>query len=297
MASSELRSVIDARRANPYTPAKTIPQLREETESGAAANPIPEDTLVRHVAANGVPCAWAIAPESADSGKVFLFIHGGGYYRGSVKSSLHMAARFSQCTGYRCLSVDYRLAPEYAFPAAIDDVVSAYRYLLDGGTDAKHIVVGGISAGGGLTLALLLAAKEQGLPQPAAAVPMSAWTDLTQSGGSFQDNAEVDPTISKPYLDRMSALYVQTQDPRTPLASPLFGDLSGLAPLLIQVGSVETMLHDSTAFAEKAKAAGVEAQLEVWDDMPHGWQNNYRVLPESQQAIDRIAEFCREKLG
>ncbi len=295
MTSLELQSIIAARRADPYTPDKTVEQLRLQTEENARSIPLPAGTEYRQVTANGVPAEWISMPGAAQD-KVFYFIHGGGYYRGSVRASRATAAHISGATGSRSFSIDYRLAPEHPFPAAVDDALAAYRGLLDQGIDPKKIVVGGISAGGGLTLALLLAARDAGDPLPAAAVPISAWTDLTQSGESFHTKADVDPSISKAYLDRMAQYFLNGIDPKTPLASPLYADLRGLPPLLVQVGSAETMLNDSTELAERAKAAGVDVILEVWEDMIHGWHGAAHSLPEARQAIQRIGEFYRERV-
>jgi acetyl esterase/lipase len=194
-------------------------------------------------------------------------------------------------------SVDYRLAPEHPFPAAVDDAHTAYRWLLDQGIAANRIAVGGISAGGGLTLALLLKLKQDGAPLPAAAIPMSAWTDLTQSGDTMVSKAAIDPSISKAYLDRMAGYYLAGVDPKTPLASPLYGALEGLPPLLIQVGTAETLLDDSRRFAERARAASVDVTYEAWDDMIHGWHGNSDVLPEALDAIVAIGAFFKRKIA
>lgn len=295
MASAELQKVIAARRANGYAPEKTIEQLRADSETRGAV-PLPDGTTHEQLRANGVPGEWVDTPGAA-SDQVFLFLHGGGYYRGSAAASRATSARFSAACGARVFSLDYRLAPENPFPAAVDDALSAYRWLLDQGIDAGKMGVGGISAGGGLTLALLLKLKEAGLPQPAMAAPMSAWTDLTQSGDTFVSRADADPVISKLYLDRMAGLYLNGIDPRTPLASPLYGDLSGLPPLLIHVGDAETLLDDSRLFAEKAKEAGVDVTYEAWDEMIHGWHGFGDMLPEARQAIEDIGRFFRQKVA
>lgn len=295
MASAELQKVIAARRANAYTPEKTIEELRAESEARGAV-PLPDGTKHEQLTANGVPGEWVDAPDVA-ADRVFLFLHGGGYYRGSAASSRSTAARISAACGARVFSIDYRLAPEHPFPAAVDDALAAYRWLLDQGVDAGNMAVGGISAGGGLTLALLLKLKEAGLPQPGAAVPMSAWTDLTQGGDTFVSRAGVDPVISKPYLDRMADLYLDGVDPKTPLASPLYGDLSGFPPLLIHVGDAETLLDDSRLFAERAAEAGVDVTYEAWEDMIHGWHGFGDVLPEAREAIEKIGAFFRQKVA
>lgn len=296
MASPQLQDVINARRANPYTPDKTVEQLRAESNKKGSAIPLYEGTQIEAVSAGGVPSEWISAPGS-DQGRVFLFIHGGGYYRGSVAATRSTVSNISAATGMRGLSIEYRLAPEHPFPAAVDDAHAAYRWLLKQGQDPAQVVVGGISAGGGLTLALLLAIRDAGEPLPGGAVPICAWTDLAQTGESFVTKAAADPSISKPYLDRWAVAYLNGADPKTPLASPLYADLHGLPPLLVQVGTAETMLNDSTAFAKRALDAGVDVILEEWEDMVHGWHGSAHVLPEGQQAIDRIAEWITEKLG
>lgn len=296
MASAELAELIAAKRAAPYRAEQTIAELREASEAGGRRVPLPDGSRVEAVQADGVPCAWIDAP-AARPDRVFLFFHGGGYYRGSVAASQATAAHFSAACGARCLSVDYRLAPEHPFPAAVDDAQAAYGWLLAQGLQPAHIVVGGISAGGGLCLALLLRLRAAAMPLPAAAVPLSAWTDLTQSGATFETRAALDPSISKAYLDRMAALYLAGGDARQPEASPLFGDLRGLPPMLLQVGAAETMLDDSAVFAERARAAGVAVCLETWEDMIHGWHGSAHVLPEARRAIARIGEFVRQHVG
>ena len=289
--SSALEKILAAKRTNPYSDEKSIDELRTEHRAGGAAVPLPEGTTWEPVDAGGVPAEW-IACGSPISGKVFLFIHGGGYYRGSAAATRSTAARISTVSGMRCLSIDYRLAPENTFPAAIDDTYTAYKWLLKQGVTPADIVVGGISAGGGLTLALLLKLKETRESQPAGAVPMSAWTDLTQSGDTMHTNAESDPVICKAYLDRMAGLYLGGTDAKMPLASPLFGDLTGLPPLLIQIGTAESMLDDSRRFAERARDAGVDVEYEPWEDMFHGWHGSAHILEEAQQAIESIGRFC-----
>lgn len=295
MTSEALQTLIAAKRANPYSADQSVAQLRAQTDARIEANPVPPGTRIDAVTANGVPAEWIDAP-NADPDRVFYFIHGGGYYRGTVASSRAPAALLSAACGMRCLSIDYRLAPEHAFPAAIDDVLAGYRWLLEQGFAATNIVVGGISAGGGLTGAVLLALKDAGEPLPAGAVPLSPWMDMTQTAQSYQTKADEDPSISKAYLDRMSAYYLAGADAREPLASPLFGDLSGLPPLLIQVGSAETLVDDSIEFARRAEAAGVSVELQVCEGLVHGWHGSPQ-LPETHDAMDKIAAFTRSVLA
>lgn len=292
MASPALDAIIAAKRANPFTPDKSVEQLRLEYSATISVEAMPKGTTITEVSAGGEIAEWTRAPGvSAD--RVFLFIHGGGYIRGAVAANRATAALISAATGATTLSIGYRLAPENPFPAAVDDVYGAYRWLLGQNIDPKRIVVGGISAGGGLTLSLLLKLKDLGDRMCAAAVPMSAWTDLTQSGQSFAANDASDPSLSKTYLDAMAAYYLNGADPRTPLASPLYGELGGLPPLLIQVGTAEVLLDDSRLFAERARAAGTEVTYEPWQDMIHGWHGFANVLPEARDAIDSVGKFFK----
>ena len=293
--SAALNKILASKRDNPYSENKTIEELRNEHRSAGSLVPLPEGTEYEFVNALNVESEW-ISCGKVNSESVFLFIHGGGYYRGSVAASRATVARISSASCIRCLSIDYRLAPENIFPAAFDDTYVAYKWLVDQGFPPKNIVVGGMSAGGGLTLALLLKLKELKESQPAGAVLMSAWTDMTQSGQTMYDNSDVDPIISKDYLDRMARLYLSGKSAKTKFASPLFGNLEGLPPMLVQVGSAETMLDDSRRFAKKAKKANVDVDYEPWDDMFHGWQGSAHVLDEARLAIDSIGRFCRKVL-
>jgi monoterpene epsilon-lactone hydrolase len=296
MASPELQMLIDAKRADPYSPTKTIEELRGTSAATGAAIPLPDGATYAIVDANGVNAEWVEAAGSSQD-RTFMFIHGGGYYRGSAAGSRATAAYISAATEARVFSTDYRLAPEHPFPAAIDDVLTAYQWVLSQGVDPKRTVVGGVSAGGGLTLALLLKLKDIGGTLPAAAVPISAWTDMKQTGETLVSKADVDPTISKAYLDRMSESYLNGADPGTPLASPLYGDLSGLPPLLVQVGTAETLMDDSRIFAERATSAGVDVTYEPWEDMIHGWHGSPHILPEAREAIVSIGNYFKRVVG
>lgn len=295
MASPELEAAIAEHRANPYTAEKSVEQLRVESEARTNDELLPTGTAYEALSANGVACEWITLPDS-DTSKVFYFIHGGGYYRGSVPSSRLPAARLAAACGMAVLSVEYRLAPEHPFPAAIDDVMSAYRWLLSERVAASRVVVGGISAGGGLSAALLQAAKRGGDPMPAGVVPLSPWMDLAQSGASYQELANIDPVISKGYLDRMAGYYLADTPVSHPEASPLHGDLTGLPPQLLQVGSAETMLDDSVAYTRAVAVAGSPVALEVYADAIHGW-HGAPSLPEADAAVASIAAFCTQVLS
>jgi len=291
--NSILKKIIDAKLKNPYTENKSIDQLREETRTAGALTPLPENTKFKRILVGNIYAEW-ITCGDVDTDKTFMFIHGGGYYRGSIAATRATVARISAEAKVRCLSIEYRLAPEHPFPAAIDDTYTAYNWLIKEGMNPKNIIVSGQSAGGGLCLALLLKIKENNGIQPKGAVALSPWTDLSQSGKTMITNANIDPVISKKYLDRMANLYLSKASNTSSLASPLYGDLSGLPPMLVQVGSCETMLDDSKRFVEKAKEAKVDIQIEIWEDMFHGWHGSAHILKDAEEAIKSIGLFCRK---
>ena len=287
-----LKNIIEAKRKNPYTEIKTIDQLRKETETSGSLIPLPKNIEYKSVVAGNVNAEWITCGE-VNANKIFMFMHGGGYFRGSVAATRATVARISSEVKVKCLSIDYRLAPEHPFPAAIDDTYSAYEWLINEGINPKQIIVSGQSAGGGLCLALLLKIKENNISQPLGAVALSPWTDLFQSGKTMIKNEKIDPVISKKYLDRFSKLYFPNLNNMSQLASPLIGELSGLPNILIQVGSAETMLDDSIRFYEKAKKANVNAKLEIWEDMFHGWHSNAHILKDAEDAIISIGKYCK----
>jgi len=258
--------------------------------------PVPDDVKCEPVDAGGVPSEWISAP-GADAERVIHYLHGGGYSMGSIKTHREMVSRLSRAAGARALAIDYRLAPENPFPAAVEDSTAVYRWLLSTGVDPARLVIAGDSAGGGLTVATLVALRDAGDPLPAAAVCLSPWVDMEGIGESMTTKAEVDPMVQREDLLEGAKEYLAGADPRAPLAAPIYADLSGLPPLLIHVGGAETLLDDSTRLADRAKAAGVDVTLEVWDEMFHVWQYCAAILPEGQQAIDRIGEFIREHIG
>jgi epsilon-lactone hydrolase len=271
----------------------TIEGFRLAYEELGAKFPMADDIQTERVGAGGRPAEWIIAPGAADD-RVLLYLHGGGYVIGSMRTHRGMISRIARASGARALGLEYRLAPENPFPAAVEDSITAYRWLLSIGIAPKNIVIGGDSCGGGYAVSTLVALRYQGEPLPAAGVCISAWTDLTHTAESFTTKAAVDPVVQRELLEFMAKAYLGDRDRRTPLASPLYADLSGLPPLLIQVGSAETLLDDSTGLAERARAVGVDVTLEVWNDMPHVWHMFAPILPEGQRAIERIGEFIRE---
>ena len=238
--------------------------------------------------------ATLIASAEALPDTVLLYLHGGGFQVGSVRSHRDLIARLSKAAGCRALAIDYRLSPEHRFPAALKDCIAAYQWLLEQGVAPTRIAIAGDSAGGGLALSTMLVLRERGMQLPAAAVVLSAWTDLTATGESYESRADADPLNQRRTIQAMARAYLgDSADPRDPLVSPLFANLAGLPPLLIQVGDREIVLDDSRRFAKKARAAGVEVELEVWDGMIHVFQQFALELPEASLAIESIGRFLR----
>ena len=289
MPSPELEMVVAMMRARPDPEILDPVAARASMEELTKMAPVPVDITCEKVSAGGVPAEWVTAPDARD--RTLLYLHGGGYVIGSPNSHRDLAGRLSRASGARVLVLDYRLAPEHPFPAAVDDALAAYRWLLSQGHAPDRIVIGGDSAGGGLTLATLVALRDAGQPLPAAGVCLSPWTDLAGTGESLRTKAQVDPMVQWSRLSQYAAAYLGKQDARTPLASPLFADLRGLPPLLIQVGTAETLLDDAARVVERAKAAGVDVTYEAWDDMIHVFQAFAMLLPEGQQAIEKIGAF------
>jgi monoterpene epsilon-lactone hydrolase len=292
MASPQLQTAIEAFKAvgEKLAQAPDLTGMRAVLE--AMVTPVPADVQCTPVHAGGVPAEWIAAPGAADD-RVLLYLHGGGYVMGSIHTHREMVSHLARAAGTRALLLEYRLAPEHPFPAAVEDATAAYRWLLAQGMAPARTVIAGDSAGGGLTLATLVALRDAQVPLPAAGVCLSPWTDLEGVGASMTTKAQVDPIVQRDMLLNMATLYLGQAPPQTPLAAPLHADMRGLPPLLIQVGAAETLLDDSTRVAARAKAAGVRVELEVWDDMIHVWQLFAAILPEGQQAIEKIGTFIR----
>jgi acetyl esterase/lipase len=296
MASPQLQMALDAFKMMGEKLAQAGNDLKamRAVMEGMTAFPSAGETRCTPVNAGGVPAEWIAASGAADD-RVILYLHGGGYVMGSIATHREMAARLSKAARARALVIDYRLAPEHPFPAAVDDAVAAYRWLLSQNIKPSRIVVAGDSAGGGLTLATLVALRDAKAPLPAAGVCISPWTDMEGTGDSMVTRAKADPVVQKQGLLGMAQLYLGGKDPKSPLAAPLYANLEGLPPLLIQVGDAETLLDDATRVAEKAKRAGVTVDLEVWPEMPHVWHLFAPFLPEGQQAIDKIGQYVQAK--
>ena len=225
--------------------------------------------------------------------RTILYCHGGGYYFCSPASHRALVFALAARSGARTFSLDYRLAPEHPFPAALDDALAAYRALLAEGTPADSIVIAGDSAGGGLALATLVALRDAGDPLPAAGVLFSPWTDLAATGGTLESNDGVDPMFCGASIGRAAQFYIGGADPTHPHLSPLYADLSGLPPLLIQAGSTEVLLDDARRVAQRAQAAGVPVECEIWPNMPHVWPLWTPFVPEAKRAIEGAARFVR----
>jgi acetyl esterase/lipase len=257
---------------------------------------VSKSTEVIKVSAGRVPAEWIIETDAKPE-KRMAFFHGGGFVAGKLGSRRPFASWISKATGCSILLVDYRLAPEHPFPAALEDSLSSYHWMCKNGPDgekpAKKTFVGGDSAGGCLTLATILELKDANENLPDAAFTLSAMLDLAFTGKSFVNRAEADILFKPSHLTKFAELYLANQDPLEPSASPLYGDLSGLPPILMQVGDTELLLDDSVRFAEKAEKSGVKVTLEVWPEMFHNWQMFGPLFPEAQQAIDQIGEFIR----
>ncbi|MBS0222049.1 MAG: alpha/beta hydrolase [Proteobacteria bacterium] len=296
MASPEFYELVKKLRSRPPEENPPIERLRAGFEALSRQFPPPSNASFETIDAAGVPAEWV----SVTKGKqlpVILYFHGGGYCIGSAKTHRDLVARMCIAAEARALSVDYRLAPENPFPAAVHDGVGAYRWLRSQGVPAKSIVVAGDSAGGGLALATLLSLKQSGDELPAAGICMSPVTDLAKEGESMRTKIHLDPMVQPKSSTAYAQRYIADGDIKAPLASPLYAELEGLPPLLVLVGTWEVLLDDSTRFAAKANAAGVPVDLEVWEEMIHIWPFFAAVLPEGRQAIERMAAFIKNHVA
>ena len=294
MAQSE----IDAVRA--LLGAKPRPvgweERRYRIDEVGSVWPVADDIRLEAVDLDGVRAEWSIAP-GGDPSRVLMFFHGGGYCSGSIVSHRRMVTEAGRAGGLRTLAVGYRLAPEHPFPAACDDALIAWRRLLEGGYPANRIAVGGDSAGGGLTLALTGELKRAGEELPGCLWLASPWTDLTMSGATLSSKSAIDPLIHKEYLEELAGTYLAAGiDRKDPRVSPLYADLRGLPPTLIQVGSAETLLDDSTRFAAAAGAADVSVTLEIWPHMIHAWPMWNARLEAGRRALANAGAFIRRWL-
>jgi epsilon-lactone hydrolase len=254
------------------------------------------DVKLTDIDLGGVDGEWSIVPGS-DDGRVLIYFHGGGYCSGSIRSHRRLVSEAGRAAGIRALAVGYRLAPEHPFPAAFEDALTAWRFVRQQGIAASHIAVGGDSAGGGLTAALINRVRDAGEEQPACAWLVSPWTDLTMSGATLASKDAVDPLIRKPYLQELAGAYLPAAvDRKDPRVSPLYADLRGFPPTLIQIGSDETLLDDSVRFAAAAGAADVAVTLEIWPHMIHAWPLWNAHLEDGRRALAAAGAFMRAHL-
>ncbi|GAA1960879.1 alpha/beta hydrolase [Kitasatospora viridis] len=302
--SREQRAKIDAMlRGHQAEGPRSVEEIRTGFAAMMATMAVPEDIRTTHTELGGrrtlLVEPTTPAPVGADDAAgTILYFHGGSFVFGSPETALSLTGNLVARTGLRAFSVDYRLAPEHPFPAAIEDTLAAYRALLDDGVDPARLVLAGDSAGGGLTVTTLLAARSAGLPLPAAILAFSPGVDSTRTGESLETRAAADPIFTRAALEHTGAMYLAGQDPRQELLSPaLFADLTGFPPMLIQVGGNEILLDDSTRLAARARDAGVDVTLDVTADVPHVFQVYADILDEADQALDRAALFLTQQLG
>lgn len=302
MVSTEARAEIERMFAQKEEDARRYPQgkplalSRREWEASARLQILPKGARFQGVDAGGVKAEWMEMPQVSRD-RVFLLFHGGGYNAGSPRTHRKLAAALSRAAYARVLTPEYRLAPEHVFPAAVADALRTYRWLVDQGVAAENIVVGGDSAGGGLTLSMLLALRDAGAQLPRAAVLMSPWTDLTASSPSYERLKKLDPSITRKGLRAAGLMYIGERDPADPMASPLFADSTGLPPMLVHAGGDEVMLDDARLYAERARGAGVDVTLKIYDGMWHVHHQSSPEIPEALAAMNDIAAFIRAQFG
>src|SRR5262245_52715665 len=296
MVFRDLESIVAGFRAmtSGWGADTTPAAMRADFEAWCERCPDAREVSLTRESAGGVPVEWIEVPGLAST-RVVLYLHGGGYSLGSARSHRSLAKRIAFEARARVVVPDYRLAPEHAFPAAVEDALAAYRGLLASGVEPERIAVAGDSAGAGLTLSLLVALRDAGVPLPACAVLLSPFADLECRGESYVTWAASDPIVSREMALGMARAYVGAGDPGHPLASPVRAELRGLPPLLIQVGDREVVLDDARTIARRARQADVPVQLELWTGVVHAWHLFASALPEAQRAIEALASFVRQR--
>ena len=294
MPDQDLNELLRMIAANPLP--TELEAMRQAVDADSERFPLDPDIEVEGVSvALGVRGEWTWT-EAADPKRVVLYLHGGGYVFGSILSHRHLVAEIGRASGSRTLAIDYRLSPENPFPAAVDDALASYRYLLEKGFEPGHIALVGDSAGGGLVVSTLVAMKEADLPQPACGWVISPWVDMEASGETFASRADADPMVKREIIANFAQAYLNGADPRSPLASPIYADLRGIAPLLIHVGASEVLLDDSLKLARTAGAADVSVRLEIWPEMIHIWHVFHRILGDGRKAVLAGGNFLREAM-
>ncbi len=294
MTATQLDSLVTLLRSRAVPPEYDVAKSRERFEKTAAFLGGAPDAKCEKVDAGGVPAEWVMAP-GCDTGRAILYLHGGGYAIGSLNTHRRLAYDISAASAAKVLLIDYRLAPEHPFPAAVDDAAAAWRWLLQQGFATNRLAIAGDSAGGGLTIAALVNLRDKKLGLPACAVAISPWVDLEGLGDSITTRSAQDPMVQKDGLLWMAKMYLNGKDPRTPLAAPLHADLKDLPPVLVQVGTAETLLDDAIRIAEKMHAAGVDARLAIWPNMLHVFPLFAPVLSEGRDGCIEIGNFIRAK--
>ncbi len=294
MTVAQLDSLITLLTSRPVPEKPDVAQSRARYEKLAQVLGGAPDAKVEKVDAGGVPSEWVSAP-GADAARAVLYLHGGGYAIGSLNTHRRLAYDISAASSARVLVIDYRLAPEHPFPAAVEDAAKAWRWLLAQGIAPSKLAIAGDSAGGGLTIATLVNLRDQKLALPACAVAISPWVDMEAVGTSMTARAKQDPMVQKPGLQWMAGLYLAGKDPKSPLAAPLHADLKGLPPVLVQVGSAETLLDDATRIAERLHKSGVEVKLAIWPNQLHVFPFFAPILSEGRDGCVEIGNFIRAK--
>ena len=295
MSQQQLDKLLAIFAKQPTLGALSIKEERANLDEGGARFKVPDDVTLQPVDVNGVPGEFLIAPGASED-KVVLYLHGGGYVIGSIKSHRYLMQNVSRHSGAKTLGIDYRLAPENPFPAALEDATKAYRWLLAQGYKPENIAIAGDSAGGGLTLAALVNLRNEGDPLPAAGVLISPWADLSGEADSVTSRADSDPMIKPEGLYSLGGQYLNGADPKTLLASPMFAGLNGLPPLCIHVGGREILYDDAITIAKKARHVGVEVELVDEPELFHVWHAFAPMLEEGQQAVEKIGAFLKQKL-
>ena len=259
---------------------------------------VSKNITVEKINMEGIQAEWLIPFSSGTrSEKVILYLHGGGYVTGSIEDHRMMCGLLANATGTKVLIPEYRLAPEHPFPAALDDALKVYQWLLDQGYSSANMIIAGDSAGGGLSIATVLALKEKSGSLPAAVVCLSPWADLALTGQSHTTKAKAEAILNKDVLHEWALCYTDESNLTNPLVSPVYGDFHGFPPLLIQVGSEEILLDDSTLLAKKTKSAGVDVTLKIWDGMWHVWQALGDLIPENKKTFEEIGQFVQRQFG
>ncbi|MEO0983229.1 MAG: alpha/beta hydrolase [Pseudomonadota bacterium] len=296
--SSEIDVVVQLLKASQEAanPDPTIEEQRAGMEAMSENMPTAEGVTISETELDGV-AGLKLTPADAKPGRALLYFHGGGYVLGSPATHRGLVSQVAAAMQAEAWSMDYRLAPEAPFPAAIEDGVAAYRGLLDSGIAPESIIISGDSAGGGTTVATALKARDDGLPMPAGLIPLSPWVNLENTGWSYGEKAELDPMITKQSIDKMAETYLNGGDAKQPYASPVHADLAGLPPMLIQVGPNEVLLSDSITLAERAGAAHVPVTLEIWPRMIHVFQAFYPFLSDARAAIARMGAWAETRWG